>query len=79
MKYFALLHTYYLLIRETKHCKALGWNNVNQDQRVVEVFLEKDTKLEIILAKNQHTQRQSLNFDNWSSGKLSKIGHLFRQ
>ena len=42
-------------------------------------FLEKDTKLEIILAKNQHTQRQSLNFDNWSSGKLSKIGHLFRQ
>ena len=70
---------YILIDKRNKPCKALGWNNVKQDQRVVEVFLEKDTKLEIILAKNQHTQRQSLNFDNWSSGKLSKTGHLFRQ
>jgi len=36
-----------------------------------------DTKLEIFLPKNQHTQRKLLNFENWCSGVLSKIGHHF--
>ena len=35
------------------------------------------TKFEIFLRKNQHTQRKLLNFENWVSGKVSKIGHHF--
>ena len=35
------------------------------------------TKLEIFLPKNQHTQRKLLNFENWVSGEVSKIGHHF--
>ena len=34
-------------------------------------------KLKIFLPKNQHTQRKSLNFENWCSGELSKIGHYY--
>ena len=33
------------------------------------------TKLERFLPKNQHTQRKLLNFENWFSGEVSKIGH----
>ena len=33
-----------------------------------------DTKLERFLLKNQHTLRKSLNFENWCSGELLKIG-----
>ena len=33
------------------------------------------TKLERFLPKNQHTQRKSLNFDNWCNGEASKMGH----
>ena len=36
-----------------------------------------DTKLERFLAKNQHTQRKLLNFENWVSGEVSKIEHHF--
>ena len=39
-------------------------------------FQERDTKLDSYLAKNQHTQRKSL---NWNSGELSKIEHHFRK
>ena len=35
------------------------------------------TKLERFLPKNQHTQRKLLNFENWVSGEVSKIGHHF--
>ena len=42
-------------------------------------FQERYTKLERFLAKNQHTQRKLMNFQNWSSGELSKIGHHFRK
>ena len=35
------------------------------------------TKLERFLPKNQHTQRKSLNFENWVNGEVSKIGHHF--
>ena len=28
---------------------------------------------------NQHIQRKSMNFENWSSSELSKIGHHFRK
>ena len=35
------------------------------------------TKSEIFLPKNQHTQRKLLNFENWVSGEVSKIGHNF--
>ena len=35
------------------------------------------TKLEIFLPKNQHTQSKLLNFENWVSGEVSKIGHHF--
>ena len=31
------------------------------------------------MPKNQHTQRKLLNFANWWSGELSKIGHHFRK
>ena len=34
-------------------------------------------KLERFLLKNQHTQRKLLNFENWVSGEVSKIGHHF--
>ena len=33
------------------------------------------TKLERFLHKNQHTQRNLLNFEFWINGELSKIGH----
>ena len=36
-----------------------------------------DTKLERFLPKNQHTQRKSLNFENWVNGVVSKIGRHF--
>ena len=42
-------------------------------------FQTGDTKLERFLSKNQHTQRKWLNFKNWCSGELSKIGHHFRK
>ena len=32
-------------------------------------FQGRDTKLEMFLAKNQHTQRKSLNFENWRAVK----------
>ena len=35
------------------------------------------TKLEIFIPKNQHAQRKLLNFENWFSVELSKIGHHF--
>ena len=35
------------------------------------------TKLERFLPKNQYTQRKLLNFENWVSGEVSKIGHHF--
>ena len=35
------------------------------------------TKLERFLPENQHTQRKLLNFENWVSGEVSKIGHHF--
>ena len=34
-------------------------------------------KLKRFLPKNQHTQRKLLNFENWVSGEVSKIGHHF--
>jgi TnpA family transposase len=42
-------------------------------------FQGRDTKLERFLAKNQHTQRKLLNFENWSNGELSKIELDFRK
>ena len=36
-------------------------------------FQERDTKLERVLDKNQHTEKKAQNFKNWSSGGLSKI------
>ena len=44
--------------------------------RVVE-FSNRGTKLERFLPKNQHTQKKLLNFENWVSGEVSKIGHHF--
>ena len=35
------------------------------------------TKLEIILHKNQHTQRKLLNCEFWINGELSNIGYHF--
>ena len=43
------------------------------------VEFSKIQKLEKFLDKNQHTQRKSLNIDNWCRGELSKIGHHFRK
>ena len=40
-------------------------------------FKSGDTKLEIFLPENQHIQRKLLNFENWCSGELPKIGHHF--
>ena len=42
-----------------------------------QVFKRVGTKLERCLPKNQHNQRKFLNFENWCSGELSKIGHHF--
>ena len=44
--------------------------------RVVE-FSSRGTKLERFSYKNQHTRRKLLNFENWCSGEMSKIGHQF--
>ena len=44
--------------------------------RVVE-FSSGGTKLERFLPINQHTQRKGLNFENWFSGELSRIGPYF--
>ena len=42
-------------------------------------FQGRDTKLEKFLAKNQHTQKNLLNFENLNSGQVSKFGHYFRK
>ena len=34
------------------------------------------TKLERFLPKNQHTQRNLLNFENWVNGELSKSAKI---
>ena len=44
--------------------------------RVVE-FSSGGAKLERFLHKNQRTQRELLNFEFWTNGELSKIGHHF--
>ena len=44
--------------------------------RVVE-FSSGGTKFERFFDKNQHTQRQLLNFEFWINGELSKIGYRF--
>ena len=41
------------------------------------VFKRGVQKLERLLPKNQQTQRKLLNFENWVSGEVSKIGHHF--
>ena len=41
------------------------------------VFKRGGTKLERFLPKNKHTQRKSLNFENWVNGEVLKIGHHF--
>ena len=40
-------------------------------------FQGRDTKLERFLAKNQLYSNEITNFENWSNGELSKIGHHF--
>ena len=40
-------------------------------------FSKKGYKIRRFLAKNQHIQRKLSNFENWSSGELSKIGDHF--
>ena len=40
-------------------------------------FQTEGTKLERFLPKSQHTRRKLLNFENWVSGEVSKIGHHF--
>ena len=44
-----------------------------------EVFKKGTQNHKIILAKNEHTQRKLVNFENWSKGELSKIKHHFRK
>jgi hypothetical protein len=46
--------------------------------RVVE-FTSRGTTLEILLPKNQHTQRKLLNFEIWINGEVSKTGTHFRK
>ena len=36
------------------------------------IFQIGDIKLEILLPKNQHTQRKLFNFEFWTNGELSK-------
>ena len=43
---------------------------------VVKFFQMGDTKLEIFLLKNQHTQRKVLNFENCVDGELSKSAQI---
>ena len=40
-------------------------------------FKSENTKLERRLPKNENTHCKLFNFENWCSGKLSKIGHHF--
>ena len=39
-------------------------------------FQTGDTKLEIFLPKNQHTQKKLLNFEFWINGELSKSAKI---
>ena len=41
------------------------------------LFKRRDTKFERLLHKNQHTQRNLLNFEIWINGELAKIGYHF--
>ena len=73
-------HLYQLFIGRYLKCDDLGLKATMQLwQYRLWSFQGRDTKLEKFLAKNQHNQRKFLNFENWSSGKLSKIGHNFRK
>ena len=37
------------------------------------------TKLDRFLPKNQHTQLKLLNFENWVSGEVSKLGIILER
>ena len=39
-------------------------------------FQGRDTKLERFLAKNQHAQRNFLNFENWTNGKYQQLAKI---
>ena len=39
-------------------------------------FKSRDTKLERFLHKNQHTQRKSLNFENWTNGEPQQLAKI---
>ena len=51
------------------------------DSMVIPVFRFQAgyTKLEKKIPKNQHTKRKLLNFANWFSGEVSKLGHHFKK
>ena len=45
------------------------YDNVQYGNKGLWNFHGRDTKLERFLHKNRHTQRKSLNFENWTSGE----------
>ena len=69
-KPFALVPEFELLV-QYKHGRAGAW------QYGLWTFQAGGKKLEIFSRKNQPTQRKLLNFENWCSDELSKIGHHF--
>ena len=60
-----LWHLQFIVEASTIYCRCLVWQS----------FKSGHTKLERFLPKKQHTKL--LNFYNWCSGELSKIGHHF--
>ena len=56
---------------------GLGYNVTNPNCAVwkygLSSFQAGDTKLERFLPKNQHTEREYLNLENWVNGEVSKI------
>ena len=61
----------FLTIVRNSHRVSLLW------QYGLWSFQTGGTKLERFLPKNQHTERKLLNFENWVSGEVSKIGRHF--
>ena len=61
---------------EKKYLKNT-WRGILSMAKGVVNFKAGGAKLDRFLQKNQHTQRNLLNFEFWINGELSKIGHHF--
>ena len=63
---------YYILVREAKHCRAIGQNNIKYGNTGCGVFKGGIQNQRGIWLKINCSQMKSLYFANWCNGEVSK-------